>query len=201
MARWKQAKRQECPEDNVGHPRYGNAPVPSGYDVDLDTVRNNYWRYRSERIYPQTAIPADTARQNFTTFPRKYYVDIQKVCSDCTRPFIFFAREQKFWYETLRLYIDVDCVRCSQCRKSDQAIRRHREAFSRYIKHTPVDVRTLIELLEAGVYLWNAGELHNIHTLRKLKNIAHKELKTHPIREQLDALVASSISAEPSAEG
>lgn len=196
MAKWKQALRQKSPEGNVDHPRFGKAPIPSGSTVDLETLRKSFWRYRSEKIYPQSAQKADISRQNFTTFPREYYVDIQKTCRECGRPFIFFAREQQYWYETLGLYIDVDCVCCCECRKNEQRAKRHREVFSKYVNNLPTSLRELTALLESGVYLWQIGELRNIHTLRRLKNIARNELSSHPVREQLERLVEPASNVE-----
>jgi len=189
MPKKKQSKRQEPPEDNVSHPRFGTKPIDSGSKVDRRTLQDTYYGYRGERIYPESAILADATRQNHSVFPRKYYVDIQKTCRDCKRPFIFFALEQKYWYETLGFYVDSDCVRCPECRKNDQHAKRHREVLSKYMNAPPTKSRALIALLEAGVYLWKSGELKNTHSLRKLRNLAHAEAKTHPVREELDSLV------------
>ncbi len=40
------------------------------------------------------------------------------VCRTCARTFLFFAREQQYWYEDLHFYIDTDCVHCPTCRGS-----------------------------------------------------------------------------------
>ncbi|MCO6042465.1 zinc-ribbon domain-containing protein, partial [Aeoliella sp. ICT_H6.2] len=160
--------RRTVERENVLHPRYGTAPIESAYNVPYDQIVEGYWQYRHEHLYPQTAIPADLSKQNFSTFPREYYVDIQKTCRECGRPFIFFAREQQFWYEELGLYIDVDCVACYECRKEERLAKRHREVFSKYINNLPTNCRELTALLESGVYLWQKKELQNVHTLRRL---------------------------------
>ncbi len=189
MPKKKRQQRAQPPENNVSHPRYGAAPLTSSTPMDLGSVRSSFWRYRVEKVYPETAIRADTSHQNFTTFPRNVYVDIQKTCRVCMRPFIFFAREQQFWYEVLKLYIDVDCVYCTDCRKNIRQTKHHREIFSAGIAEPPNDVRKLVELLESGIYLWETGELKNEHTLRRLKNLAHSEVPTLAVRAELDALV------------
>src|SRR3569832_1064345 len=97
-------------QEIVPHPRYGRTVVPSGCEATEAQIRGSFYGYRDETIFPQSAIPADLTRQNFTTFPRGYYVDILKVCRACGRSFLFFAREQRHWYEVLRFYIDADCV-------------------------------------------------------------------------------------------
>ena len=191
LPRKKRRERQLLPPDNVRHPRYGALPIQSGSQVDLETLRDSYWGYRTEKIYPESAIRADTSRQNYAVFPRQYYVDIQKHCRECRRPFIFFAKEQQHWYEVLGFYIDSDCVRCSECRKDDRKLKEHRAAFSKFMPGNPVRARDLASLLEAGVYLWRAGELKNAHTLSRLRNLAHAEVKSLPVTRELDALVAA----------
>jgi len=101
----------------VPHPRFGAAIVPSNNDIPYDVVRKSCFRYQRQTIFPETAIRADTSRQNYSVVPLEYYVDILKECRNCKRQFIFFALEQKYWYEELRFWIDADCVRCPKCRK------------------------------------------------------------------------------------
>jgi hypothetical protein len=48
-----------------------------------------------------TAVAADVSRQIFTTMPVTHYFDVKRVCRGCQRPFLFFADEQKHWYEEL----------------------------------------------------------------------------------------------------
>ncbi|PKN96854.1 MAG: hypothetical protein CVU43_18600 [Chloroflexi bacterium HGW-Chloroflexi-5] len=43
--------------------------------------------------------------------------------------FIFFAEEQKHWYEELGFGLDSDCVRCVNCRKRQQGIAIARERY------------------------------------------------------------------------
>ena len=62
-------------------------------------------------------------KQNYSTCPREVYVDIEKACRDCGRPFLFFAQEQKYWFEELGFYVDADCVKCVECRKTEQRLK------------------------------------------------------------------------------
>ncbi|WP_405632352.1 zinc-ribbon domain containing protein [Pseudoalteromonas sp. Ld20] len=41
----------------------------------------------------------DPRKQRYCIYPRNLYIDIQKQCVDCHRPFIFFAKEQQYWFE------------------------------------------------------------------------------------------------------
>ena len=55
-----------------------------------------------------------------------------KKCRDCQRGFIFFAVEQKYWFEDLGFYVDADCVRCPECRKAEHLVH---SVFSRYTQN------------------------------------------------------------------
>lgn len=141
----------------VEHPRYGRRPNvtglnPSPMDCDVhlhwnatthkefvvrfETIVGKKWPYgdfsaycqQTQRI-PNTAVAADLARQTPATVPVTHYFDLERQCRDCKRPFIFFAEEQKYWYEQLGFGLESDCVRCVDCRKKQQGIARQREIY------------------------------------------------------------------------
>lgn len=141
----------------VDHPRYGRRPNVTGLNPSpMDPGVHLHWnatthkeivaRYkaivgkewpfgdfsayceRTKRI-PNTAIVADLSRQTRATVPVTHYFDLDRQCRDCNRSFIFFAQEQKHWYEQLGFGLDSDCVRCVDCRKQQQGIARYREIY------------------------------------------------------------------------
>jgi hypothetical protein len=76
-----------------------------------------------------TAVAADLGRQTPATFAVTHYFDIERTCRECGRSYIFFAAEQKYWYEDLGFGLDSDCARCVECRKKEQGIARDRETY------------------------------------------------------------------------
>jgi hypothetical protein len=163
-------------QDIVPHPRYGSAVIPSGTKATAAEVRGSFHGYRKEKIYPESAIPADLTRQNFTTFPRGYYVDTLKVCRDCGRSFLFFAREQQHWYEELGFYIDADCVRCPACRRMDQELAQSRRRYAELVGREDLDDEELATLVEDAAHLWNDGILRDEQKLRWLRNLARRRI-------------------------
>ena len=102
----------------VEHPRYGKRPRITGIDPQEDPERGLlFWISPPECRIPYTAIKADMDRQNITAFPIPWYFDQRKICKDCERPFIFFAEEQRYWFEELGFYLGTECLRCAKCRK------------------------------------------------------------------------------------
>lgn len=107
----------------VNHPRYGDYPVPSNEKISEEELNWAHWRYKHVKCFFKTAIRADTEKQHYCMFPRKVYVDIEEICRNCGRPFIFFAKEQKHWFEELGFWIDAHCTKCIDCRKKEQEIK------------------------------------------------------------------------------
>ncbi|MFN7137928.1 MAG: zinc-ribbon domain containing protein [Limisphaerales bacterium] len=169
--------------DYANHPRFGNRPRRTGLDVDPDFgqvhlhVNTRYFSKRQRTIARQykielpeyendgtglirgTAIPADLSKQTPATIPVTHYYDVEKICEDCKRRFIFFAEEQRYWYEELNFPLDADCVRCYECRRRKQNIERTKQRYDALMsvaQRTETEELELnlcrLELVEAGLF-------------------------------------------------
>ena len=47
----------------------------------------------------------------------EYYIDVPFICKDCGTEQIWTAKQQKWWYEIAKGYIDSCAIRCYSCRK------------------------------------------------------------------------------------
>lgn len=177
------------PDDLVPHPRFGSKVVPSGETVSERDVRASYFAYKTAVLFPESAIAADISRQNFSTFPRGYYVDLLERCVRCKRPFIFFAREQKYWYEDLHFYIDSRCVHCAACRASIHELRDRLKRYGENKSRTDLDDDALELHAEDALFLWEHGLFHQEKQIRTLRNTTHRRIPTRAISKQLDELV------------
>lgn len=155
--------------EHVEHPQYGKAPRVTGLDpnpnssdvhlhwntrhltqTQLREIKRMFgWRPTfpedGTRMVRGTAIEADLSRQTPATVAVTHYYDIDKICRDCGRRFIFFAKEQKHWYEELGFPLEADAVRCLPCRKRLQNVAKKRQRYERLF-HIPS--RTAEETLE-----------------------------------------------------
>ncbi len=193
----------------VEHPRFGRRPRHTGLnpnpyspDVDLHSNATNIHeiqeravRLTGERLgflkdleamtprrLPRiagTAVKAEPSKQNRPTVPVTHYYDVEHVCRNCRRPFIFFAEEQKHWYEVLGFRLDVDCVRCPPCRKREQALARKRAKYERLLKARNRDWKDNLKLAECAVTLVEAG----LFKLRVVDQV-RASLKTIPLEER-----------------
>lgn len=95
--------------------------------------------------------------QAFNCVFASHYFDEKRVCRACGRKFIFFAEEQKHWYEELGYSLDADCVECVPCRKANQG---HRRLQRKYEEICAKEVRTdqeTLDMAETGLELMDAG--------------------------------------------
>ena len=98
-------------------------------------------------------------------FPRQYYVDIEKICAQCSRWFLFYAQEQKYWYEELQFYIDADCVKCIECRKSDQAVKAMILRYEVLVKNADRNEEEKDELKNIALELFKQGYIKNVNKI------------------------------------
>jgi hypothetical protein len=174
----------------VDHPRYGQRPNLTGLNPDptranvnlhwstktfqevvakYEAIVGKKWPHgdysasmKGQRI-PNTAIAADTSRQ-IATVPVTHYFDLERHCCDCQRLFIFFADEQKYWYEELGFTLNSSCVRCVECRKEQQRIARQRKRYESLFQITARTVEQTLEMAEICLSLIEA----DVFTSRQL---------------------------------
>jgi hypothetical protein len=165
----------------VHHPRYGRrpnitglnpSPMNAGVNLHWNTITHKEivaayessvgkrWPYGDFSAYtsgtkriPNTAIHADPSKQSRATVPVTHYFDLERRCRDCKRPFIFFAEEQKHWYEELGFGLESDCVRCTECRKKHQGIAQLRERYELLFHTEEKSEQDILELAECCVKL------------------------------------------------
>jgi len=171
----------------VVHPRFGQSPRFTGLDVEPS------WLHRGH--IPRTAIEADCSKQNFSTMGVSYYYDLRRKCHRCQSPYIFFAEEQKFWYEELHLRLEVSPDCCHGCRRHKRGVSRSRECYEELFHktdRTPQDDAEMAEhcllLMEEGKFSPRKAE----HVRMLLKRVPTK--KAPGLRARLKAFEARHSS-------
>jgi hypothetical protein len=67
------------------------------------------------KIHYETAERANIDNQRFSAVPIGVYADAVYRCNVCSAEFVFTASEQRYWYETRRLYVRHFPRHCTQC--------------------------------------------------------------------------------------
>jgi hypothetical protein len=172
----------------VEHPRFGRSPRLTGLNPESDLMTGKpFLHWNATARIANTAVAADLSRQSRATVAVTHYYDVDRTCRDCGRPFIFFAEEQKHWYEELGLPLEADCVRCVPCRKAQQGLARTR---ARYQELFHLEQRTgeqTLEMAECCLSLIEAGEFHARQTQR-VRELLNRLDKDGDAREHAEAL-------------
>lgn len=144
--------------DYVEHPRFGRGPRNTGLNPQAEgRTRRVSWRVRPHEVIPGTAIRADLSKQTPAIYSVAYYVDARRVCRDCGRKFIFFAEEQKHWYEELGFGLDSDCVRCYPCRRKHRGIELRRAKYEELIRSGTLSAEQCRDLAALSLALIDDG--------------------------------------------
>ncbi|HVJ82481.1 MAG TPA: zinc-ribbon domain containing protein, partial [Planctomycetia bacterium] len=138
--------------DFVEHPRYGRSPR----FTDLDADRSQSLHHSGPTI-PGTAVAADPALQSWSPVSIPFYFDMECVCRDCGRKFLFFAEEQKHWYETLGFSLWSLCERCVPCRKKCQGVEAKKRRYAELLHIESPSAEQSLELAECCLALMEAG--------------------------------------------
>jgi Probable zinc-ribbon domain len=174
-------------QDFVEHPRYGRRPRKTGLEPRPEPSEHVFVHWHGGRI-SETAITADTSRQVPATVQVTHYFDCSRVCRGCERRFIFFAEEQRYWYEELRLPLEADAVRCVPCRRK---VRELQVLNLRYqeLCHSDLSEAEVYEMVEIGLVLVEEG-LFQGKVLNKLKAMLRQLLKSSAYSERANALLS-----------
>ena len=149
------------------HPLYGEvrlvrrtAPTTTGGTVE-------WWEYDPSfhPALPSGALRGDPTKQVFCTVhhvPKYFYVDERRACAQCGAEFVFAAKEQRFWYETLQFNFSSVAIRCPDCRRrrrTEGALRNQIASARADLAGAPEDPAALLALAEALVrYHQRAGQ-------------------------------------------
>lgn len=190
--------------EHVEHPRYGKAPRFTGLDPNPNSSAVHlHWNTRyftqsqlreMERLlgwrptFPDdgtqmvqgTAVAADLSRQVPATVPVTHYYDVDKLCRDCGRRFIFFADEQKHWYEELGFPLEADAIRCPPCRKRLQHVARMRQRYEQLFHATERSAEETLEMADCCLGLIEEAIFHRRQTdrVRMLLNCLPKDRRS-----------------------
>lgn len=192
-------------DDNVN--LHWNTISPNELAVQWKAATGQEWQYghlldrssRPSRI-PNTAIAADLSRQTSATVPVTHYFDLEHKCCDCQRPFIFFAEEQKRWYEELGFGLESGCVRCVECRKRHQNIAQKRQLYDSLFHVPDKTVEQSIQMADACLAMIEAGifTVRQTQRVRCLMNTIPKDVEVRG-QSHFKALLERLIAVEAEA--
>lgn len=150
---------------------------------------------RIPELVPGTAVAADLARQTYAYFPVSHYYDIDSTCQECGRKFIFFAEEQKHWYEELGFPLEAQAARCSPCRKRLQNIARMRRRFEQLLALPSRSGEETLELADCCMSLIEA-EIFHPHQCERIRMLLKRVPEERRSEERFRDVTARLHTAE-----
>ncbi len=125
----KKRKYKKSLADNrrfVSHPLFGEIPMIEKTTIGFNGKKNKTWGYDPDYKpkLPKNAVAGNIREQMFCHMchtPKYFYVDIERECVQCNQLFVFSAKEQKYWYETLKFNFHSSAIRCVSCRRKQRS--------------------------------------------------------------------------------
>jgi hypothetical protein len=168
----------------VDHPRYGRTPRITWLNPQSDDSNVFlHWHSAAKYRIKNTAIVADPRLQNEPTVAVTHYYDLDRKCCDCNRKFIFFAEEQRYWYEVLSFALNADCVRCIDCRITQRETSYLRECYESMINQANRSPKETLELAECALTLIQRG-VYGHRTLERVRCLLNTIPSESKLRRQ-----------------
>ncbi len=118
------------------------------------------------------------------------YNDRKYICEDCGQAFIFWAKEQQYWYETLKFIIDSRPKQCPACRRK-RRVKKHAllEVSKAFRELGEVDLQDPAQLARlAELYLKADILARALEFYRRAKNRAKRAKPSNSVQSQIDRL-------------
>lgn len=164
-------KAKKSKKKTVHHPLYGDIPVITTTGVDHTGKEHVFEEYDPsyQPPLPAGAVRGNVELQNFCShchFPKYFYIDLVKTCVQCEQEFVFLAKEQKYWYETLKFNFRSQAIRCPSCRKkkrSAKAINNQVQNAYKIYEQNPIDPLAMLALAEAICLQYQSYRVGNLN--------------------------------------
>jgi hypothetical protein len=133
--------------------------------------------------------------------PFYIYCDVRRRCSDCNNKFIFSAKEQQYWYETLKFIIYSSPQQCLTCRRKRRGVKAANKALTAAIAalsdsinaQDPAQLAELSELyIKVGSYIKALEFYRRAKNKLKRNNPSNALLaKMEELRTQIESMQAA----------
>lgn len=137
------------------------------------------------------ALEARPWLQLFHTFPpRLAYYDKELVCRRCGQGFVFTMKEQKRWFEDLKIWAQAEPARCPRCRRAARSEAQNQKELVQALKDLdPASAASLARVADLYLSIGSRGKA--IEYLRRAKNRAGSERELAELLERISVAEAS----------
>ena len=125
-------------------------------------------------LQTKKAIEGNPNLQNYCWNPNYAYYDADKNCRTCNSEFVFTKEEKKYWYESLKFWIDSEPVNCVSCRREIRQLKVENKILSGILKKEEKEIST--KELEKVVKIYSKWQMEQ--KAKYYKSIIKKRVKT-----------------------
>lgn len=175
--------KYEWQENAAVHPIYGVGPSGRSHHHNSDISNRNFIlgaRFQVQKVFFETAIPADISFQGNSNFLKAYYVDQLIKCKGCKRHFIYFAEEHKHRVEEVGKNFQAIPSHCYDCRVLHGKLKTAKQKFDLLLQqlkfadrsgrpHYSFSQEQWIDLGENFLFLLQHNRLSNSPSHKQLK--------------------------------
>jgi len=113
-------------------------------ELDIDTyggfIDSNFDWACDACLESKKAVKANPNTQNYCWYPYYAYFDLSINCKTCKSEFVFSKEEKKFWFESLKFWIDSEPVNCVTCRKEIRQLKKENKILSDILSKKEDDI-------------------------------------------------------------
>lgn len=113
-----------------------------GIDTYNSFVDSNFSWACDSCLQSKKAIKGNPELQNYCWNPNYAYFDSPKICKTCKSEFIFSKEEKKYWYESLKFWIDSEPVNCVNCRREIRQYKLENKILSEILRKKEIEIPT-----------------------------------------------------------
>lgn len=164
------------------HPVYGPAPHRTGEPLPASVLVGAHF---DAIIFPQSATPVGVQLRPARFWRSSCYVDELRQCSQCETLYIFFAAEQRYWYEELGIPVDERPVDCYSCRFLRHEVNERVERWAKLAARPDLTRDELRNCARQAIEMIIVGEMPRSEALSSFVGRVRKHLKGESIRDRL----------------
>jgi len=83
-------------------------------------------------------------------------------------------------FETLRIFVDADCVHCPPCRRDARAVDRRLRRYTALRARTAPSRKEIMYMVDDAIFLVERGVLTHLDRVGALKNRAARDIPEYP---------------------
>ncbi|WP_051293850.1 zinc-ribbon domain containing protein [Pseudoduganella violaceinigra] len=114
-----------------------------------------------------------------------------------SRDFIFFALEQRYWYEARGFYVDSECVRCVECRHKRRVAKRRHQRYTALQGRASLSREEMMQLVDDCIFLLQQGMLKKPSRLDRIKHAALRQVPEYAGAKTLQLLLQAAYGPCP----